>query len=173
MATINPVPRPAYIYDETSETWIQIVGLQGATGLTGATGAQGEQGIQGIQGIPGPAVGALTFIADGDGAQLSTGIKGYVEIPFACNITKWTVLNDVAGSIQFDVWADSYANYPPTVSDTIAGSDKPRTVTAAKGQSSLLTGWLPTLAAGSIIAINIDSATAVTKSTLILTITKV
>lgn len=173
MASINPVPRPAYIYDEASGTWIQIVGLQGESGPAGPQGPAGQQGVAGVPGLDAPTTGSLTFIADGDGGVLTTGIKSYIEVPFACNITKWTVLNDVSGSIQFDVWKDSYANYPPTVSDSIAGSDKPRTVSATKGQSSLLTGWLPELSAGDIIAINIESVTSVTRSTLVLTIDKV
>jgi hypothetical protein len=148
-------------------------GTQGSTGTQGTTGLQGLQGTTGIQGTRGVADGTITFIIDGGGSVITTGLKGYLEIPFGCTITKWTVLNDVSGSITIDIWKDTYANYPPTVADTITGSAKPLTTTATKGQSSTLTGWTTSISSGDILAFNVDSVTSVTKATISLSVSKV
>jgi molecular chaperone DnaK (HSP70) len=115
---------------------------------------------------------SLTFVIDGGGSAISTGIKGDITIPFACTITEWTLLADVSGSIVVDVWKDTYANYPPTVADTITASAKPTVSSAVKGQSSTLTGWTTAVAAGDTIRFNVDSATTITRVTLSLKCTK-
>jgi hypothetical protein len=72
-------------------------------------------------------------------------------------VTGWKVLNDAAGDVQWDIWSDVYGSWPPTVADTITGSDKPLTSAAASAESSALTGWTPTVAAGDIWLLNVDS----------------
>ena len=110
--------------------------------------------------------GTITMITDGGGSAITTGLKGYLEIPFACTITAWTLLADVSGSIVVDIWKDTYANYPPVVGDTITASAKPTLSSAIKNQSSTLTGWNPTINAGDIMAFNVDSVSTVTKITM-------
>lgn len=109
--------------------------------------------------------GLIGVTVDGGGSVLTTGLKGYIEIPFACTITGWTLLADISGSIVFDVWKDTYANYPPVVGDTITASAKPTISSAVKNQSSTLTGWNTTVVAGDILAFNIDSVSIIKKIT--------
>jgi hypothetical protein len=90
-------------------------------------------------------------------------LKGYIEIPFACTITGWTLLADVSGSIVFDVWKDTYANYPPVVGDSITASAKPTISSAIKNQSTTLTGWTISVTAGDILAFNVDSVSTIKK----------
>jgi hypothetical protein len=108
----------------------------------------------------------LTFIIDGGGSAITTGQKGHLELPFACTITGWTLLADQSGSIVIDVWKDTYANFPPTVADTIAGSEKPTLSSAQKNQDLTLTTWTTSVAAGDILAFNVDSVSTVTRVTL-------
>jgi hypothetical protein len=115
---------------------------------------------------------SITFIIDGGGAAITTGQKGHLEIPFACTITGWTLLADQSGSIVIDVWKDTYANFPPTVADTIAGSEKPTLSSAQKNQDLSLTTWTTAISAGDILAFNVDSASSVTRVVLSLKITK-
>ena len=118
-------------------------------------------------------VGTVTFIIDGGGATITTGVKGYLTIPFACTINEWTLLADQSGSIVVDIWKDTYANYPPLVADTITASAKPTITTATKGQSSTLTGWTTTIAAGEVLAFNVDvGVTSVQRVTLSLKVTR-
>lgn len=106
-------------------------------------------------------------IGNGD-SVITTGVKGDIEIPFAMTITGWTLVADVSGSIVIDVWKDTYANFPPTVADTIAGSEKPTLSSAAKNQDLSLSTWTTSIAAGDILRFNVDSITTCKKITLVL-----
>jgi hypothetical protein len=109
------------------------------------------------------AKGLVLGIGDFVGAPITTGVRGYFEVPFGLRVTGWTLLADAVGSLQLDVWKDTYANFPPTVADTIAGSEKPLLAAAQKNQDLLLTTWSTDLNAGDIIGINVDSASGVIK----------
>lgn len=100
---------------------------------------------------------AWISIGSPDGAVIATGVKARVWIPFPCKIVGWTILADQSGSIVIDVWKDSYANHPPTVADTIAGTEKPTLSSAQKNQDLTLTTWTQNIAAGDILFFNIDS----------------
>lgn len=115
---------------------------------------------------------SITFIIDGGGSAITTGIKGDLTVPFSATITEWTLLADQSGSIVVDIWKDTYANYPPTVADTITAAAKPTITTATKGQSSTLTAWTTTITAGDTIRFNVDSITTVTRVTLSLKVTR-
>ena len=119
------------------------------------------------------SVATLTFIIDGGGSAITTGIKGDLTVPFACNINSATLLADQSGSIVVDVWKDTYGNYPPTVADTITASAKPTISTATKATDSTLTGWTKAIAEGDTLRFNVDSITTVTRVTLSLKVTKV
>lgn len=114
----------------------------------------------------------LGVIIDGSGAVIGTGIRGDLVIPFNCTITQWTLLADQTGSIVVDIWKDSYANFPPTVADSITASAKPTISSGVKGQSSTLTGWTTTFNAGDILRIHIDSATSIQRITVFLTLAR-
>jgi hypothetical protein len=83
-------------------------------------------------------------------------------------IIGWTILADQAGSIVVDVWKDTYANYPPTNADSIAGTEKPTLSSAQQSQDLSLTTWTTTVAAGDILAFEVESATTVTRVTVAL-----
>jgi len=112
--------------------------------------------------------GGITFIMDGGASVISTGQKGYLIAPYSGIITGWTIVSDVIGSIVVDVWKDTYANYPPTVADTIAGSEKPTLSSVNKNSDSNLSTWTTQFSMGDIFTINVDSVSTVTKVTLLL-----
>lgn len=114
----------------------------------------------------------ITFIIDGGGSAITTGEKGHLEIPFACTITGWTILADQSGSIVVDVWKDTYALFPPTVGDTIAGTEKPTLATAQKNQDLDLTTWTTAIAAGDVLAFYVESITTVERVTISLKVVK-
>jgi len=93
----------------------------------------------------------------------STGLKGFLHVPFDCEITGYSLLADVAGNVVVDIWVDVFANFPPTIADTITAAAKP-TLAAAQGVlSTVLTGWTVALTAGDVIAFNIDSTLTLTE----------
>ena len=100
---------------------------------------------------------------------IATGVKAYVEIPVSMKITGWTLLADASGSIVIDVWKDTYANFPPVVGDSIAGSEKPTLSSQQKNQDLALSMWSTVnIDAGDILAFNVSSATTVQQVTLTL-----
>lgn len=109
------------------------------------------------------AAGALEIVASSPVA----GVLTDVEMPFAGTWTSWRVINDAAGSITYDLWLDTYANFPPVVGDSKVGANKPKTTAAALAQDAgSMTGWTTAFAAGDILRVNIDSASGIGRSTL-------
>jgi len=114
----------------------------------------------------------IEFIIDGAGSEITTGEKGHLRVPFACTITSTTILADQSGSIVVDIWKDTYANFPPTDGDSITASAPPTLSSAQKNQDATLTGWTKSIAAGDILAYNVDSVTTVTRVVVTLQVTK-
>lgn len=118
---------------------------------------------------PQPFTSSIVFeLGIKGGAALSAGIGRSVYVPYAFTITGYTLVADQVGSIVLDVWRDSYANYPPSVADTIAGSEKPTIAAAIKTQDTNLTTWTTAITAGNCISVNIDSAATITWCSLTL-----
>jgi hypothetical protein len=114
------------------------------------------------------------LVNDGTATAIATGVKpGDVSLHYAYTITGWEILADVSGAIEFDIWKDTYGNYPPTVADTIVASAPPKiTASATKAQSNTLTGWTTSVGATSTLRINVNSCTTITSATLILFCTR-
>jgi hypothetical protein len=111
----------------------------------------------------------LPVIIDGSGAAIAAGVKLDLPVPYNGTITGWDVMANESGSIVVDLWKDTYANYPPTVADTMTGADKPTLASVQKATKSGLT-WAVTQ--GDVIRVNVDSATTVTRVLVALKVTK-
>jgi hypothetical protein len=139
----------------------------GPTGPTGATGA-------GPTGPTGPAqVIGLEFIIDGAGATITTGVKGYLQVPFACVITEASMLADQSGSIVVEIDRCTYANFDagtthPVSADKITASAPPTISSTTKSDDTTLVGWTTSLAAGDILAYRVNSVATVQRVTVIL-----
>ncbi|RWB68356.1 hypothetical protein [Mesorhizobium sp.] len=110
----------------------------------------------------------IFYVIDGGGSAITTGVKGDLPVPFACTIIEAELLADQTGSIVIDVWKDTYANYPPTVADTIVASAPPTIISSAKSLDTTLTGWTTAISAGEVLRFNVNSASAVTRVTVAL-----
>ena len=121
-----------------------------------------------------PIIGTVGITIDGGGSAITTGLKGYVECPFAGTIVSATIVAETSGAIVIDVWKDTYANFPPVDSPDSITASAPPTITASgtKSQDTTLTGWTTSVAAGDIFAFNVDSCTAITRATLTLKINR-
>lgn len=145
--------------------------ITGGVGTT-VTNGDGVAGNPTITASTNAIISSIGITIDGGGSAITTGVKGYIEVPYACTIVRATTLADVSGSIVIDVWKDTYANYPPTVADTITASAKPTISSATKAQDSTLTGWTTSVSAGDIIGFNVDSCTTITRAHLILKVNR-
>lgn len=113
-------------------------------------------------------VRTLNIVINGNGAAITTGVVGDVELDFAATILRWTLLADRSGSIVTDIWKTAYAGFPPTVANTITGGSPPTISSAQNAQSSTLSGWTTAITAGDTIRFNVSSASTVQKVTLAL-----
>lgn len=110
----------------------------------------------------------------GDGVNdITTGIKGYAEVEVAGTVTAWTVLSTdpaaTAGLIEFGVFLDPIASYPPTTS--ITGGNNPGLSSSPPTnyeQDYTLSGWSPTVAAGDVFGFSVISNTGITRAALVL-----
>src|SRR5574337_25610 len=110
--------------------------------------------------------GIIGLSLDGGGSYIAAGFAGYLRVPKGGTVTKWTVMTDsYRGYLQLDLWKTPFASFPPTVANTITGTDKPRVQNQAVRESTALTGWTTSINDGDVIAVNIDSATYITKAT--------
>lgn len=146
----------------------------GPTGMAGPTGSTGVTGPTGTTGSTGPSPFAdITFVMDGGGAALTTGVKGYIPVDFACTINEVTLLADQSGSITVDIWKCTYSAFDagsthPVVGDDITNGGE-ALATATKGQDSTLTGWTTSISAGDILAFHVKvAATNITRLTVAL-----
>ena len=117
--------------------------------------------------------GAIGYTINGGGAVITTGIAGNgLVVPYNCTITGVTMQANTTGSIVVDIWKDTYANFPPSVADSICGSAKPTITSSNKSQNTTLTGWTTNVSAGDILNFNVDSVTSISNVVLTLTVTK-
>lgn len=108
-------------------------------------------------GVGGGATVGLEF--HGGGLVLSPNTKAWIKIPFDCEILSWTATAGQTGSVQVDLWVDTYGNFPPTNDDSITAS-APITISGGvKNSDDTLTGWTKEISAGSYLMANIDSVT--------------
>ena len=105
---------------------------------------------------------------DGGGTVITTGTKGYVEVPYAGTITEWKIIATPSGSVTFDIWKSNAAI--PTNSNTITASAKPTLTTAQRATSTTLTGWTTSVSVNDVFGFEVESATTVTKAVLIVVI---
>lgn len=111
----------------------------------------------------------IGITVDGAGSVLATGAKGFKSFPVAGTITGWRLIANAAGNIQFDVLKSTYAAFPTQAS--IVAAAPPVLSGVQKDESSTLTGWTTSVAAGDIFGFDINGSPAtITRVTLELTI---
>ena len=112
----------------------------------------------------------VTF--DGGVESIGVGSQAVIRIEDSFTLTEWYLFSDQIGSLVIDVWLDTFANYPPTVSDTITASALPTLSSEDHASDVTLTGWTTTVTSGDIMKFNVNSVTGITQCTLILIGTK-
>lgn len=145
--------------------------------ITAGTGVSVSNG-DGVAGNPTISASTNALIStvgitiNGNGSAITTGVVGDVLVPYGATITQATILADQTGSIVIDVWKDTYANYPPTVADSITAAAPPTISSSNKSQDATLTGWTTSISAGDTIRFNVNSCSSITRATLILKVTR-
>lgn len=114
----------------------------------------------------------ITCVFDGGGAEIEVGKQADVRMPFACTITKATLLADQTGDVVIDVWKSTYSSFPPTDGNSITASAPPTIAANNKSEDTTLTGWTLDVAAGSVLRFNVDLCDAIQHATLLLQVTR-
>jgi hypothetical protein len=90
----------------------------------------------------------------------TTGIKGYMEVPFNARVVRWTLIGDASGSAQIDIWKDTWANFPPTNADSIVGAGTEPYLSSEQARQDTTPDWDQlTLNEGDVLVFNLDSVT--------------
>lgn len=187
---IRRIPKDVFFQDITGPQG--PAGSPGAPGAPGTNGTNGTNGTDGAftgrvitgtadqidvadgDGVSGnPTISLATnarnrqfgITVDGGGSVITTGLKGYIRVPYSMTITGWEVVasDGLAGAIRFDVWKNTYGNIPLSVADTITAFDKPLISATGYQGSGVAAGWDTAVAAGDYIGFNVDSVATLTR----------
>jgi hypothetical protein len=163
MANLRPLPQPH----------IQVVDLERRQG-TPPWRDYWDSLDKAVAALLKAPAGSFAIVADidGGGAEIETGIKTWVQVPFNGEIASVTALADQTGSVVVDIWKDSYANYPPTNADSITASAPVTIASSNKSEDTTLTGWTKTVTAGDVLYFNVDSVTDIEHVVISLAINK-
>jgi hypothetical protein len=107
---------------------------------------------------------------DGGGSAITTGLKGYVRVPYSGTIVRWTLLSTdsaaspASGSIVIDILNGVIGGFPPTSS--IAAAAKPTLTNDQEAEDTTLTGWTTTVTAGDIFGFEVESVSEFTRVSL-------
>lgn len=153
MPTVGSTPRPAYIYDAGTDTWIPISGAVGPVGSQGPTGPTGPTGATGPTGPTGPA----PLTTKGDLYAYSTAAT---RLPVGT--ANQTLLVDSAQTTGLK-WADSPQSILTTTGDLLYASSAntpARLGVGTTGQVLTVAGGAPTWSAAGAVLIQNATGTA-------------
>jgi hypothetical protein len=111
----------------------------------------------------------FTSVFNGSGFAVTAGQLTYIQAPRTCTITSVSLFSDVNTTASLDIWKDTFANYPPTIADSIVASAPPTLTATNKFTTTTLTGWTTSITAGDVLGFYVTSNTAATQLILQLT----
>jgi hypothetical protein len=113
----------------------------------------------------------LTFIIDGGGSAITTGVKVYaLPVEYACTITAATLVADASGSCVLDILKCARGSYAGSLASIVA-SAPPTLSSAITSQDTTLTGWTTSISADDVLRVSVTSASTVKWVALVLTVT--
>jgi hypothetical protein len=112
--------------------------------------------------------GMLQVVISGNGAVITTGVKGWIQLPYNCAPVGWTMFSDVAATAIMEVWKDIPANYPPTSADIVTPNFRPNVAANIYGSSTAVGTWNSDWNEDDILAFNVFSNNLSKQLTLII-----
>lgn len=102
-------------------------------------------------------------VFDGGGSAIAADKKAYLRIPVTGTIVAAYIMADTTGTINVEVWKDTFAHFPPTIADKISASAPIALDSAQSAENTTLTGWTTSVTAGEVICFNVSAlATSIT-----------
>ncbi len=121
-----------------------------------------------------PVTSVVGLTLDGGGADITTGQKGYIQVPFAGTIIGWSIVGDAVGSISVEV--DKKASSAPPAAPAIPNTttDKisaaaPIALSAAQSAAVGTVGvstWTTAVAQWDVIGYNVASCAGIKRATI-------
>lgn len=104
----------------------------------------------------------LSMTFDGGGQPLATNLFTWFSCTNAMTITSWQIVGyPDTSSIVVDLRKDTFANFPPTSADTIAGTELPTLLSQNKNSDGTLSTWTTSVNPGDWFEARILNATNV------------
>jgi len=104
---------------------------------------------------------------DGGGVAVAVGAELEIRVEQGFTITGWFIIANQSGSIEIDVWVDTFANFPPTVADTITGGSPPDIVSSDKGSGGV-GGWATAVNDGDVLKFHVNSVSGIQRCSVYL-----
>jgi hypothetical protein len=95
----------------------------------------------------------VSFIISGGGSAITTGIKGWVELPSSGVLEEWRILLSASDTMTVDIDSDTYANFPTVGNDLVAPA-------VSGAQKAEATGLSTAVTAEDILEFNVTVAPA-------------
>lgn len=164
-------------------------GPQGPTGPAGSTapsspGLDGDSdGSEEIWFPPGtlaPDRATVSFVIDGQGSVITTGVKPHLQVMYACTVLEATITClGAAGTITVKLLKCNYSQFDggsthPVAGDDITGASLTISSSGNKFDDTSLSSWTNRLInAADIIAPDITAVTNITQCTITLKVLKI
>lgn len=121
---------------------------------------------------PGELVRGATWTR-GSGAIATPVNDVDLYIPESLEIVQVVILTEGGtGSCVVDLWVDTYASFPPDVSNTIAGGSEPEISGGISFSDATLAGWDTALAAGDVLRFHLASCSTFTRVSIFVVLRK-
>lgn len=161
----------SFYLDRTNHTGVQVASTISNFNTTVLSLAQsGTSGFASNANFAYKTAKTLNFsIRSSDGNPITTGLKGYMLIPYGCTIRKWNIRAYPSATVTIDIWKRSQL-HPTSSSFSITASAKPSVTSNEYATSSTLTGWTTTASEGDILAFNVDANNNATEIELVIQI---
>lgn len=118
-----------------------------------------------------PPVG-LSYVIDGGGTVITTGLKGYVQMPFAMTLQSYGAAGTPSGSVTLDIWKTTHALFDgtthPVAGDTICGTTPITYNGTVKASGTIPGDWTTALSMGDWLAYNVNGCGTVQMLTIAL-----
>lgn len=139
-----------------------------ATSITSTTINTGSISATTYLGLP-KVTGSFGLTVDGGGNVITSGVKGYLVMPYNATITGWDIIGDISGTCKIDIWKNTSI---PTSVNTITGTEAPLLFNQQINSKNNLTTFNTGLAINDILAFNVISASTVSRINLIIKVIK-
>lgn len=115
----------------------------------------------------------IAVVDGGGGVAITSGLKLWFEVPYACTIEAVRIEADQVGSITFNIYklleSERMAGVAADSTHSICAQSQPLISSAQRMADTTLSGWDTYVQAGDWLYVNVDSASTVSKVSLSLT----